>query len=79
MADQHRLAIVILDAEERGYLVVLMHLDEQGNIDWQNKSEFVLTSKPAHDDAQNYAIGLSNILPLKLLEIRYNSDWEQQR
>ena len=70
-ADPGTLAIVILP-QEKGDLtfkVCLMELDRGGEIDWDAR-KFILTRTAGLDGAKNYAMSLSDILKLKVLQAR---------
>jgi hypothetical protein len=70
MVDSRKFVIVILQMEDQnGFHVVLMH-SINGEINWDIDENFILTTKPTHEEAEGYARDLADIIRYEVLEIR---------
>ena len=64
-----KLAIVVVPPNDKGYRVLLMTLSGKSEFDFED-SGFILTEQPTRDAQVAYAVGLAELLQVRVMEIK---------
>jgi hypothetical protein len=68
--DLHKkLAVVVVPPDEKGYRVFLMKLSGKSEFDFEDHG-FILTEQPTRDAQIAYAVGLAELLQIRVMEIK---------
>jgi|GEM_PF-4513520 len=64
-----KVAIVVVPPNDKGYRVLLMKLSGKSEFDFED-SGFILTEQPTRDMQIAYAVGLAELLQIRVMEIK---------